>query len=130
MAEMSGKVTLTTKQANALDALLNGETVNGAAAAAGVSERQVYRWLKDDAFNSEMKRMKAEMLRLAGVRLAALTARSIKVLGELLEDPHAPGAGVRLRCAIAVLEMVDRWRQTDDFDERLTRLERQTMSWY
>lgn len=122
---MAVNVRLNARQTNALNALLKGETVSGAAAAAGVSERQLYRWLQDDTFQGELKRLKGEMLRLAGVRLAALTAAAVRVLGELLEEPGAPGAGVRLRCAVAVLEMVDRWRQSDDFDERLTKLERQ-----
>lgn len=125
---MSGNGRLNAKQANALNTLVKGGTVSAAAAAAGVTERQVYRWLNDDQFNGELKRLKAEMLRLAGVRLASLTVKAIRVLDSLLDAPYMKGDGVRLRTAVAVLELIDRWRSTDDFDERLTKLERQVHS--
>lgn len=120
--EMTG---LNAKQTNALNTLVKGGTVSAAAETAGVTERQVYRWLNDDQFNGELKRLKAEMLRLAGVRLASLTIKAIKTLEGLLDAPYMKGDGVRLRTAVAILELVDRWRSTDDFDERLTKLERQ-----
>lgn len=121
---MSGNVRVNTKQAHALHALMKGETVAGAAGAAGVSERQLYRWLQSEDFTGELNTQKARMLRLSGVRLVALCSKATKALSEIIEEPGAPGAGVRLRCAVAILETVDRWRNSEDFDERLSRLER------
>ena len=124
---MSGFVRLNVKQTKALHQLLKGETVANTANLAGVSERQLYRWLQADDFTGELKRLKAEMLRLSGVRLVGLTSKALKALNEIIEEPGAPGAPVRLRCAVAILELADKWRNSDDFDERLNKLEREVL---
>lgn len=125
--KMSGNVRLNTKQVNALNQLLKGETVAKTAETIGVSERQIYRWLQAEDFTAEMRRLKSEMLRMSGVRLVALTSKALKALTEIIEEPGVPGAGVRLRCAVAILELVDKWRVSDDFEERLSILERQVL---
>lgn len=124
---MSGKdrFQLSTRQLKALNCLVTGETVSSSAEGAGVSERQVYRWLQPGTiFSAELNRLKADMMRLSGVRLVALSERAIQALEDTLEEPGAPGAGVRFRCAVSVLELVDKFRQTEDLEERVLNLER------
>jgi hypothetical protein len=75
-------------------------------------------------FSAELNRLKADMMRLSGLRLVALSERAVQALEDVLEEPGAPGAGVRFRCAVSVLELVDKFRQTEDLEERVSSLER------
>lgn len=122
---MSSYVRLKPRQLNALNALIEGSTVALSAEKAGVSERQLYRWLEPGtSFSAELKRLKVDIWRLSGVRLVALSGKAIKALEETLEEPGAPGAGVRFRCAVAILELVDKYRLAEDLEDRVRNLER------
>lgn len=126
---MSDNVRLSTKQLVVMDALLSGKTVSYSAGAVGVSERQVYRWLEPGtSFSAELSRLKAETMRLVGSRLVALAGRAVDALEETLVDPGVYGAHVRLRCAVAILELVDKWRRTEDFEERLIQIEKAVLN--
>lgn len=122
---MSSYVRLKPRQLNALNALIEGATVTVSAEKAGVSERQLYRWLEPGtSFSAELKRLKVEMMRLSGLRLVALAGEAVEALEETLEEPGAPGAGVRFRCAVAILELVDKYRLAEDLEDRVRNLER------
>jgi hypothetical protein len=125
---MSDPGEITSRQRSVLTHLLNGEPVNRAAKLARVSERQVYRWLKlDPEFKSTIRQAQGVMLDGVGLQLVTLASDAVEVLARLLSNPpsrsDAPGAGVQLRAAVAVLDACLRWREVVDFEDRLSALE-------
>lgn len=126
---MSGSKQITTKQRELLNNLLAGKTVSRAAELAGVSERQSYRWIRDDeTFKGTLTSAQRVKMDAVGVRLLTLADDALDVLRDLIADPplkqDAPGAGVQLRAALAVLDTSLKWREAVDFESRLSELER------
>ena len=122
---MSGKQEFTRKQTLVLSSLLEGATVAQVAKTACVTERTIYRWLKEPAFQAELKAREQAVLERTTRRLLALTEKALDSLEELLEDYGTRGASVRLRAVQVSLEQLVRFRDMFDIEERLARLERQ-----
>jgi hypothetical protein len=114
---------LNDRQARALTALLGGKTITDAARAAGVNEKTVRRWLTDsDEFNMALAAGGREAL-LGAMNITTAVARNAAgVVIEVMRDPRTP-PGVRLRAATAMLEMLLKWAELQDFEVRLRKLE-------
>lgn len=114
---------LSDTQHAALTALLSGKRVPEAAKEADVNERTVRRWLREDAaFQEALAEGRREALQHAmSVTTMAATAAAGVVI-EVMRSKSTP-ASVRLRAATAILEMLLRWAELQDFDQRLRRLE-------
>ena len=115
---------LTTKQAAAIAALLEGNNQAGAATAAGVTKRTLQRWLTDPTFTTALREGRDGALRAASARLAALAEHAVTSIAVTMQQPTTPGAGVRLRAADALLGHALRIREHADILERLAQLEK------
>jgi hypothetical protein len=115
---------LTTKQRAAIAALLDGRTQADAATAAGVTKRQLQRWLLQPAFMVELRAGSDGAIRAASARLAALAEHAVNAMAETMQEPTTPGAGMRLRAADALLGHALRIREHADILERLAQLEK------
>jgi phage terminase small subunit len=115
---------LTSRQRKAIAALLSCRTVAQAAQLSGVSERTLYRWLADDTFRAAVLSAEGETINQATRRLLGLQQAAIDTLGGILQDDSAP-AGVRVRAAESVLDLLLRLRDLRDVEDRLARLEQQ-----
>lgn len=93
---------LTRRQILALPILATTPSRSQAARDAGISESTLYRWLQDEDFRDELRRLTAEAAERTRQELEDLTLQSVKVLRELMEDPDPM---VRLRAARAVAAM-------------------------
>jgi hypothetical protein len=114
---------LNPRQVKALGALLSGKTLLAAATEAGVNESTIRRWLReDDAFNEALAQGRREALAAAMNVTTAVARTAAGVVLELMTDRKAP-PGVRLRSALAILEMLIKWAEMQDFEARLRRLE-------
>jgi hypothetical protein len=82
--------------------IASGLSRQAAAAAAGVSERHLYRRLRDAAFRARVDAARAELLEQAVGRLSGLGARAAETLSSLMSE-KVPAA-VRLGAAKATLE--------------------------
>jgi transposase len=112
---------LTAKQAQAIDALMRGDSVLDAAKTIGVNPRTVHRWLNDATFAAALDEAKRAAVRHATRKLAGAldqATTSVIHLSQLAEDE-----GVRLRAAVAVADMLHDLAEHGDFDERLAALE-------
>lgn len=117
---------LSPKQEKALGALLEGKNIRQAAQLAGVGERTLYRWLKMPAFVVHLKAGEGRTLQVVGVRLAGMSEKALDVLQDILDsDGNVPGAGVRRMAACAVLDILARWVELVNFEERLAAVEAQ-----
>ncbi len=114
---------LTAKQRAAIAALLEGQTVQGAAAAAGVNRRTLTRWLGEAAFIAELHAGSDAALQTASARLAGKTEDAVTSLLNVMDDPAAPGAAVQRLAAEAVINQAVKLREHTDLAARLAQLE-------
>ena len=115
-------MTLTTKQARALSALLDPayRTNEQVAAAASVSRRTLQGWLAGDPdFQAALRDAEQELVASASRGLLSLVDGAISALSSALDDETK----YSLRAAELVLSHVLRWRETLDFEQRLAALE-------
>lgn len=113
--------TLNAKQLRAIDALITGATREAAAQAAGVSTRQVHRWLSENVtFQRALRDAEAQALARVVRRLARMADAACNVL----ESAMAGGADARqVRAADIVLSRLLNWKELVELDRRVTALE-------
>ena len=93
---------LSSRQILALPVLAASPNMRQAARDAGIGQSTLYRWLRDENFHRELKRLIVEVAELTRRELKGLTLRSLKILADLLEDPNPM---VRLRAARTIASM-------------------------
>ena len=101
-----------------------GGTVREVAAVAGVGERTIRSWLKNQLFVRRVARLRAEAVAAGVNRLADGMSRATGVLMELLnsEDDR-----VKLTAAKSVIELGLKAREVLELDARIDQLEEQLM---
>lgn len=124
MSEIVQRKSLTPRQLKAVNALLEGATMRETAVRVGVNEKTVSRWLCEDAFSHQLKAGETLVLERVSRRLVGLAERAVTVLGELLDSPGVPGAGVRRLTAVNLLELTQSYRELNEFERRLLELEK------
>ena len=114
---------LTTRQAQAIPALLSQPTLQAAAHAAGVGERTLRRWLADDTnFVAAYQRARTEAMRQATARLQATAGDAVDTLRELLTLKDRPD--LRARVALGILAAASKAEELDNLAARLEAVER------
>ena len=103
-------------------ALARGDTVAGAAEAASVAERMVYRRLADADFCRRVTELRAAMVQRALGRLADASVEAVDTLRRLLT---AGTDSTRLGAAKAILELGTRLRESVELEQRLAAIEQQ-----
>lgn len=106
-----------------LRALACGATVESAARTSGISERTIYRRLKDTSFRQRLHEMLADMVTRTSGMLTAASLESVKTLVDLQQSSNPPA--VRLGAARAVLELAAKVREAAEVLQRLAALEQQ-----
>ena len=104
-----------------LRALACGATVENAARASGISTRTAHRRLKEEAFQKQLRDLRAEMVQRTAGMLTASGMEASKTLVSLL-DPTVP-ATVRRGAAQTILELGLKLRETAEMEERIAALE-------
>jgi hypothetical protein len=100
-----------------------GATVEAAAKQVNLSDRTIYRRLKDPVFKRQLAQVRADMVQRTAGTLTAAAAECVRTLVTLL-NPQEPGP-VRLAAARAVLELGIKFREAADIEQRLIDLEAQ-----
>ncbi len=113
---------LTSKQERAISALLAHSTVESAASAGGVSERSIYRWLRDEQFRAAFDEARRQALQDALRRLQAVAGEAVDALREIIEDKDVRPAE-RVSAARVALDFAMRGSELLDVQERLAALE-------
>jgi hypothetical protein len=104
-------------------ALACGSTVEAAARQAEVSDRTVYRHLKDPKFRTQVRDARAEMVKRSAGMLTAAAGESVRTLLALQKAPTPPA--VRLGAARAILELGIKVREMVELEGRIEALEQQ-----
>lgn len=114
--------TLTATQKRAIAALLTERDVRSAARAAHISERTLWRWLDDGAFREELSRQEGAVMDEVTRGLLSLQSAALEELqGMMVDDAITPG--VRLQAVKTALEMHLKYRELNNLEERVKRLE-------
>ena len=114
--------TLPPKQRKAIAAILAQPTIEKAAAAAGISERQLYRWLESPAFKAELKAAEDDLITAAGNRLTAGLNMALDALAELVTG--AESEAVKRAAAAEWINQAFKIQELRTLTERIDVLER------
>ena len=106
-----------------LTALACGASIEQAARKAGVSERTVYRRLRDPEFTQQLRAARADIRKRTSAALSAGSLEGARALLDLVKPAVAPT--VRLGAARALLELSVKLVEAEEFEERLAALEQQ-----
>ena len=111
------------KQEKAITALLTSHTIAQAAKAAGVSERTLFRWLQEEAFQGEYRRARWLAAGQAIAMLQKISSEAARALQDVFNDSEAP-ASARVSAARAVIELSLKSIEIENLELRITKLER------
>jgi soluble lytic murein transglycosylase-like protein len=101
-------------------ALASGDSVKDAARLANVSERTVYRRLRNESFAQRVKQARTSMLQQAVGRLAKAVPKASDVLDKLLDSRSER---IRLQAAKAVMDCSVKLGDAVAYEQRLASLE-------
>jgi hypothetical protein len=104
-------------------ALACGATVEAAGRQCDLTERTVYRRLREPAFKARLQELRADMVRRSAGMLTAAAGEAVRTLLSLQKDSAPPA--VRLGAARAVLELGIKVRELADLEARIVTLEAQ-----
>jgi hypothetical protein len=102
-------------------ALACGATVEAAAKQCHLSDRTIYRRLKDPAFRARLREVRSDMVRRAAGMLTAAAGQAVSTLLSLQKE--SVPAAVRLGAARAVLEIGIKVREMAELEARMDELE-------
>ena len=113
---------LTVQQENAVLALLNEASVPKAAAACGVPERTLYRWLEHPTFLAKFRQARKKTFDQAISLTLRFSPMAVNVLAKVMTDP-VTAAAPKVAAAIALLKFGRESIEMGDVVERLEELE-------
>lgn len=120
---MTGKAKMTRKMESAVAALLTAPTIATAAAAVGISEQTLWRWLQDPDFKERYREAKREAVAQAVARLQQVSSQAVETLWVIMTDDEAKDS-TRVTAAKAVLEMAIKGIELEDLAARIDALEK------
>ncbi|MDR0473453.1 MAG: hypothetical protein LBH43_07275 [Treponema sp.] len=110
------------KADNILQALLAHRTIKEAAAAARVSERVIYDYLKDPAFDARYKAARDDIIRGVSNHLREQMNEAVDIIGAIMRNKkNKPND--RLAAAKSILELGDKYTISNNILERMENLE-------
>ncbi len=111
---------LSRKQEKVLIDLLNGSSITNSAKLNGVSETAIYKWLNDETFKSEYRRLRREAVESSLSILQQTTTEAVETLRRNL---HCENPAVEVRTAQIILDTSIKAIELTDIAERLEKLE-------
>jgi transposase-like protein len=125
---MSPSEKLTPRKRKAVFHLVQGKTVVDVSSELGISERQVFRWLKEPAFRNELNSLQLNGMEEVSRKLVHLASTAVDTLEDVNQNPTQKGAGIRVRLSLGVLDCIGKWNEMVDVSTRLTELERKVFN--
>lgn len=119
--ERNRQKTLSPKQEAALLAVLESDTMEDAAKAAGVSRTALWNWTRDDVFKARLAEARAELFGAALQSLKGSMKTAADVLARLMNSRNE---NTRRLAAAAVLTLGLKAHEALSVEERLSRLEK------
>jgi hypothetical protein len=113
---------LTPRQRKGIVALLNEPSTKAAAAAAGVAEATIHRWLNDLAFSAALKEARARVFESTLSSLQSASGKAVQVLRDVMDDDKAHPS-TRVRAALGIIGAMLKAHEALETEERLRSLE-------
>ena len=110
------------KADNILQALLTHRTIREAAQASKVSERVIYDYLADPAFENRYRAARDDIIRGVCNHLRERMNEAVDIITDIMRGTENRAAD-RLSAAKSILEFADKYIETNDILERISRLE-------
>jgi hypothetical protein len=111
------------RQEQIIVALLENPTLEKAAAAIGVSDVTLWRWMRKPEFQEAYRKARHAAFSQSVARLQHACGAAVGTLLRVMTDREAP-ASSRVRAADVVLQTALRGMEMEDLEVRLDRLER------
>jgi hypothetical protein len=113
-------------QERAVNALLSSPTLEKAAAKVGVSSKTLSRWLAEPEFCAVYEAKKKDYLRAGLGNLSRKMFDAGEILSEVARHKGRPYQGPRTSAAAALIKLAMDAMALESFEERLSKLERQS----
>ena len=110
------------RQEQAVAALLACDSITAAAAACGVAEVTLHRWLKDDGFQAAYREARRAVVQFAIVQIQCATAEAVETLRGVMQDVEAP-ASAKVSAAKTILDTAVKAIELEDLEQRIGALE-------
>ena len=117
---MNGNEALTARQIRVIPYLLEAPSIEQGCKRAKVSKVTVYEWFKNEKFNHELKRQRAEMIERALDSLKAGIAKASETLVKHLDSEHE---NISIRAAESIIEFTQKALEHEDLEKRIEALE-------
>jgi hypothetical protein len=115
---------LTAKQDKALAALISQPSVRKAAAASGLGEATIWRYLRDDKFRRAYLDARRGLVEHATTQMSQSASAAATALDEIVKDKKMPPTA-RVSAAKTVLQKAQSGVELLDLQERLSEIEKQ-----
>ncbi len=109
-----------TNKENALNALLNTNSIKDASKACKLSEKTIYRYLEDEDFQKEYRQARRSLVETSIGQLQKATSEAVETL---IRNLHCENANAEIRSAQIILETAYKGIELIDILERLENLE-------
>jgi hypothetical protein len=120
MAAQKGK--LSRNREKAIAGLILKSSISEAAQYAGIGERTLLRWLKDDDFKKAYCEARYHLVQHALTQIQGATKDAVQVLKKIANNKKAPDS-VRLRAASVILSYAVKSIEIENLEARITDLE-------
>jgi hypothetical protein len=111
---------LSRRQIRAIPFFVFARNIEEGSRNAKISRSCFKRWWRNEAFRQEFHRVRDEIMREAIGRLQLSLHRAVDVMADLLD---AQEKTIRLRAAQGIIENFFRIKETNEFEERLEKIE-------
>ena len=116
---------LTPRQEQSITALLVQGSLQAAAAASGIHEKTLRRWLREDAvFQMAYREARRAVVQHAIVQVQHATGEAVETLRNVMQDRESP-ASARVSAAKVILETAVKGIEIEDLEARIAALEAQ-----
>ena len=120
MAVQKGK--LSRNKEKAIAGLILKSSILEAAQYAGIGERTLLRWLKDDDFKNEFREARYNLAQHALTQIQGAIKNAVQVLKNIANNKKS-SAGVRVRAASVILGYALKSIEIENLEARITDLE-------
>jgi hypothetical protein len=108
----------------AISALLGCPSIRLAAEKAKIAENTLLNWMQITEFAEQYRQARQAVLNASIARLQAITSDAVQTLHDVMLDGNSP-ASSRVSSAKSVLEMAVKSRELEEFEIRISELEKQ-----
>lgn len=116
-------IDLNIRQDRFLKALLEAPSIEKACELAGINKTTGYKYLKDEKFLMEYRKLRREAMQQVTARLQKTSEEAVNVLIDVMHDKEA-SPSARVQSAKNILEIAYRSIELDDIQERIESIER------